>query len=107
MLGDTKLVIGSRKLKKDGQHNDGQNKEDKWTKMIYKTLHRKQKLININPTKNRGELMCSGRVSSSCSTCGTRRKLPLLQLSMRNGLWYGKRSVVICDTDTQNTHYLI
>jgi hypothetical protein len=27
----------------------------------------------MNPTKNRGELMCSGRVSSSCSTSGTRR----------------------------------
>jgi hypothetical protein len=24
----------------------------------------------MNPTKNRGELMCSGRVSSSCSTSG-------------------------------------
>jgi hypothetical protein len=49
MLGDTKLVIGSRKLKKDGQHNDGQNKEDKWTKMIYKTLHRKQKIDQHKP----------------------------------------------------------
>ena len=26
---------------------------------------------NTNPTKNRDELMCSGRVSSSCSTSGT------------------------------------
>jgi len=28
---------------------------------------------NTNPTKNRGELRCSGRVSSSCSTSNTRR----------------------------------
>jgi hypothetical protein len=27
----------------------------------------------MNPTKNRGELMSSGRVSNSCSTSGTRR----------------------------------
>jgi len=35
---------------------------------IYKTLHRKLK----SPTKNRGEIGYSGRVSSSCSTCVTR-----------------------------------
>jgi hypothetical protein len=27
----------------------------------------------MNPTKNRGERRCSGRVSSSCSTSDTRR----------------------------------
>ena len=30
-------------------------------------------MSNTNPTKNGGELRCSGRVSSSCSTSGTRR----------------------------------
>ena len=41
--------------------------------IIHKTLHRK---LNIeqktNPTKDRGELMCTGRKSSFCSTGGTR-----------------------------------
>jgi hypothetical protein len=41
--------------------------------MIYKTLHRKLKLKQHEPTKSRGELMCSGMASSSCSTCNTRR----------------------------------
>jgi len=30
------------------------------------------RLRNTNPTKNRGELMCFGRVSGSCSTSGSR-----------------------------------
>ena len=40
---------------------------------IYKTLHRKRKIVQHKPTKNRGWLRCSGWVSSSCSTSGTRR----------------------------------
>jgi hypothetical protein len=36
---------------------------------IYKTLHKKiNKSSNTNPTKIRGELMCSGRVIGSCVT---------------------------------------
>ena len=34
--------------------------------MIYKTLHRKLKIEG-------GDVRCFGKVSSSCSTCGTRR----------------------------------
>jgi hypothetical protein len=34
---------------------------------------RKVKLSNTNPLKTENELRCSGRVSSSCSTCGTNR----------------------------------
>jgi hypothetical protein len=40
------------------------------TKHTYKT---KDGSSNTNPSKNRGEFRCSGRVSSSCSTSGTRR----------------------------------
>jgi len=36
---------------------------------IYKTLHRKQKVDNTHPTKNRGERRGSGRVGSSWFTC--------------------------------------
>ena len=36
--------------------------------MIYKTLHIKLKIEQLDPTKNKGELMCSGRVKSSCSS---------------------------------------
>jgi hypothetical protein len=39
------------------------------TKHIYKTKDR----VTRTPLKTRGELRCSGRVSSSCSTSNTRR----------------------------------
>ena len=38
---------------------------------IYKTLHRKQKIEQHEPSKTRDELMCSGRAGSSCSTRGS------------------------------------
>jgi hypothetical protein len=49
--------------------------KDKGPTTIYKTLHRKLKIeqSNTNPTKTGAELRCSRRVSSSCSTSGTRR----------------------------------
>ena len=34
-------------------------------------IHIKLKTSNTNPTETGGELRCSGRVRSSCSTCGT------------------------------------
>ena len=55
----------------DRQHN-GQKKRTKGQTMIYKTLHRNLNSSNANTHKNRGELRCSGRVGSSCSTSGTR-----------------------------------
>jgi len=39
------------------------------TKLTYKTKDR----VTRTPLKTRGELWCSGRVSSSCSTSDTRR----------------------------------
>jgi len=47
-----------------------------WTKeqtTLYKTLHKKQKIEQHEPTNTGGKLRYSGRVSSSCSTRGTRR----------------------------------
>jgi len=46
-------------------------KRTKGQTMIYKTLHRKLKTEQYELSKNRGELMCYGRVGSSCSTCAT------------------------------------
>ena len=55
-------------MKKNRQHN-GQKKKDKQrsTKHTYKTKDR----VTRTPLKTGGELRCSGRVSSSCSTSGT------------------------------------
>ena len=44
-------------------------KSTKGQTTIYKTKDR----VTRTPLKTGGELRCSGRVSSSCSTCGTRR----------------------------------
>jgi len=62
--------------------------------MIYKTLHRKLKI-------EQRELMCCGKISSSCSISGIHR-VPLVKNSMvSHECVYDKRniSVVICDTD--------
>ena len=40
-----------------------------WGKQACRTKDR----VTRTPLKTGGELRCSGRVSSSCSTCGTRR----------------------------------
>ena len=52
---DTKGVVIIHKSKKDRQHN-GQKKSTKGQKAIYKTLHRKLKIeqINTKPIKTRG-----------------------------------------------------
>ena len=49
---------------------DCQNKEDKKTNNDLQNITQKfnEKNKQHKPTKTRGELMCSGRVSSSCST---------------------------------------
>jgi hypothetical protein len=41
----------------------------KRTKKDLQNIHIKLRSNITNPTNNRGELMCSGRVSISCSTC--------------------------------------
>jgi hypothetical protein len=46
-----------------------QKDKQRSTKHIYKTKDR----VTRTPLKTRGELRCSGRVSSSCSTSDTRR----------------------------------
>jgi len=67
---ETKGVIRIWKSTKDCQHN-GKRKR---TKIIYETLHIKLKIEKYKRhLKTGGEIRCSGRVSSSCSTSGTHR----------------------------------
>jgi len=50
------------------------SKKTKRHTMIYKTLHRKLRdWTTQSPLQTRGELWCSGRLSSSCSTSDTCR----------------------------------
>jgi len=48
-------------------------KSTKGQTTISKTLHRKLKIEQHEPTKIRGEPKCSGMVHSSCLISGTRR----------------------------------
>jgi hypothetical protein len=59
-----------RKSKKDRRHN-GQKKKDRQRSSKY--THKTKDRVTRTPLKTGGELRCSGRVSSSCSTSGTRR----------------------------------
>jgi len=65
-------VIRIRKLKKDRQHygqkKKGQRDKQRSTKHTHKTKDR----VTRTPLKFGDKLMCSGRISSSCSTSGTR-----------------------------------
>jgi hypothetical protein len=69
---DTKGVIRFRILKKNRQHNGkekGQKDKQRSTKHTYKTQDR----VTRTPLITEGELKCSERVNSSCSTSGIRR----------------------------------
>jgi hypothetical protein len=68
-------VIRIRILKKNRQHND-QKKKYKGTNNDLQNIHINLKAkdwVTRIPLKTVGELGCSGRVSSSSSTSGTRR----------------------------------
>ena len=68
---DTKGVIRIRKSKKDRQHN-GQKKIYK-TKRSTAHTHKTNDRVTRTPLKTGGELRCSGKVNSTCSTNGTLR----------------------------------
>ena len=69
----TKDTKGTVKLINLKQIDNAMAKKDKQT-TAHMTQHRKLKNKQHEPhQKTRGDLRCSGRVSRSCSTCGTIR----------------------------------
>jgi hypothetical protein len=102
---DTKGVIRIPISKKNRQHKNEkvQKNKQRSTKHTYKTKDR----VTRTPLKTGGELRCSRRVSSSCSTSGTRRVNLVTNpvISRERGkdrevfTTSGTISVVICDTD--------
>jgi hypothetical protein len=66
---DTKAVIRIRISKKNRQYNVKNKKGQRTNNDLHKTKDR----VTRTPLKTGGEFWCSGRVSSSCSTIGTRR----------------------------------
>ena len=69
---DTKGVIRFSKSKEVRQHN-GQKKDKRTNNNLQSTTHKTKDRETQTPLKTGSELMCSGRVSSYCSTSGTRR----------------------------------
>ena len=69
-LEGTKGVIKIRKLKKNRQHN-GRKKKYKRKNNDLQNTHKTKDRVTRTPPKTGGELRCSVRVSSSCSTSGT------------------------------------
>jgi hypothetical protein len=68
----TKEVIRIR-ISTDNTCTMAKRKSTKGQTTIHKTHIQNQRSSNMNPTTNRGERRCSGRVGSSCPTSGTRR----------------------------------
>ena len=70
---DTKGVIRIHKSKMIRQHNGQKRKNKRTTNDLQNfTLETKDR-VTRTPLKTGGELMCSGRLNSSCTTSGTRR----------------------------------
>ena len=69
---DTKGVIRIRISKKNKQQWP-KEKVQKDKQRSTKHTHKSKDRVRRTPLKNGGELRCSERVSSSCSTSGTRR----------------------------------
>jgi len=68
-------VIRIRKSKKDRERNDKKktNKKTNNKQQSIKHTHKTKDRVTRTPLKTWGERRCSGRVSSSCYTSGTRR----------------------------------
>jgi hypothetical protein len=69
-LEDTKGIIRIRKSKRNRRYN-GQKKKYKRTNNDLQNIHIKDR--ETRTLKTWGELGCSGKVSSSCSTSDSRR----------------------------------
>ena len=68
---DIKRVIRLRKLK-DRQYNGQKENRQKDKQRSKKHTHKTKDRVTRTPLKTRGELRCSGRISSFCSTSGIR-----------------------------------
>jgi hypothetical protein len=80
-LEDTKWVFRSPNSKNDIQCNGKPKKKDKHRSTKHYIEH--QRSMNTNPMKIGGQLMCYGRVGSSCS-----HEAPIVLLLLQTR-WYG------------------
>ena len=94
---DTNGIIRIRISKKDRQYN-GQKKRTKGHTTMYKTLstthfsfmrQKTKDRVTRAPLKTGNELRCSGRVSSSCSTC-----VNLVTTPLKSHEWGNDRKII-------------
>ena len=82
----TKDTKGTVKLINLKQTDNAMAKNEQTT--AHTTQHRKLKNKQHKPhQKTRGDLRCSGRVSRSCSTCGTRRVAYVITNPVNSLIW--------------------
>ena len=70
---DTKRVIRRSKSKKNRQYNDKQKKEERTQNDLQNTTQKTKGRVTLTPVNIGSEFMCSGKVSSVCSTSDTCR----------------------------------
>jgi hypothetical protein len=81
----TKGVIRINISKKNRQRNGQKKKVQKDKQRSTKHTHKNKDRVTRTPLKTGGDLMCSGRVGSSCSTSGTRRDNLVTNPVIRHG----------------------
>ena len=79
---DTKGVIRIRKSKKVRQHNDQTKKDIRTNSDLQNITHQFKNRVTRTPLKTGGELRCSGKVSSSCSTSDTRHVALVIEIAV-------------------------
>jgi hypothetical protein len=87
----TKGVIRINISKKNRQRNGQKKKVQKDKQRSTKHTHKNKDRVTRTPLKPGGDLMCSGRVGSSCSTSGTRRDNLVTNPVIRHG--WGKDNI--------------
>jgi len=72
---NSKVLYSSKhcRKKKNRQHNGQKKKYKKNKQRSTKHAHKTKDLVTLTPLQNGGEIRCSGRIGSSCSTSDTRR----------------------------------
>ena len=73
-LEDTKEVhvVSSSKSKNDRQHNGHKKQDTRTNNDLQKLTHKTKDCVTRTPAKTGGKIRFSRRVSSSCSTSGSR-----------------------------------
>jgi len=102
MFEDTKVVIRSRKSK-NMQCNGQKKKDNRTNNYMQNTTQKTKDLVTPTPLKTGGELGYSGKISSFCSTCSTRRCYSSYKPGDKSWMRKGPN----CDCDKRNISVVV